>query len=153
MRKASASHRYRFAKTASQMRVAYPNMAWNTGFRSPGELEMICSTCEVAACCSSASASFFSSPDLDARLRTTGALAFVPLEPGLRVWLFAPFRDKVTPAARRETDLGPPTSKPNTAGRRRVCHPRRLCAARTKGSAAKGGTRAGGHRYQLIELA
>src|SRR6516225_4509475 len=53
MRKASASHRYRFPKTASQMRVAFTNMAWNTGSSSPGELEMICSTSDVAVCCSS----------------------------------------------------------------------------------------------------
>jgi hypothetical protein len=40
---------------ASQMRVAF-----STGSNSPGELEMTRSTSEVAVCCSSASASFFS---------------------------------------------------------------------------------------------
>ena len=40
---------------ASQMRVAFSSMAWNTGSSSPGELEMTCSTSEVAVCCSSAS--------------------------------------------------------------------------------------------------
>ena len=40
---------------ASQMRVAFSSMAWNTGSSSPGELVMTCSTSEVAVCCSSAS--------------------------------------------------------------------------------------------------
>ena len=40
---------------ASQMRVAFCSMAWNTGSRSPGELEMTLRTSEVAVCCSSAS--------------------------------------------------------------------------------------------------
>ena len=40
---------------ASQMRVAFDNMAWNTGSSSPGELEMTFRTSEVAVCCSSAS--------------------------------------------------------------------------------------------------
>ena len=35
------------------MRVAFSSMAWNTGSSSPGELEMTCSTSEVAVCCSS----------------------------------------------------------------------------------------------------
>ena len=39
---------------ASQMRVAFSSMAWNTGSSSPGELEMTCSTSEVAVCCSAA---------------------------------------------------------------------------------------------------
>ena len=38
-------------KLASQMRVAFSSMAWNTGSSSPGELEMTCSTSEVAVCC------------------------------------------------------------------------------------------------------
>ena len=38
---------------ASQMRVAFSSMAWNTGSSSPGELEMTLSTSEVAVCCSS----------------------------------------------------------------------------------------------------
>ena len=42
---------------ASQMRVAFSSMVWNTGCSSPGELEMTRSTSEVAVCCSSASAS------------------------------------------------------------------------------------------------
>jgi len=36
------------------MCVAFFSMAWNTGRNSPGELEMICNTSEVAVCCSSA---------------------------------------------------------------------------------------------------
>ena len=40
---------------ASQMRVAFSSMAWNTGCNSPGELEMTFSTSEVAVCCSSRS--------------------------------------------------------------------------------------------------
>ena len=39
------------------MRVAFSSMVWNTGSRSPGELEMTLSTSEVAVCCSSDSAS------------------------------------------------------------------------------------------------
>src|SRR5260221_2234646 len=42
---------------ASQMRVALSSMAWNTGSTSPGEVEMMRSTSEVAVCCSRASAS------------------------------------------------------------------------------------------------
>ena len=51
------------------MRVAFASMVSNTGSRSPGELEMTRSTSEVAACCSSASASFFSKSTIDARRR------------------------------------------------------------------------------------
>ena len=40
---------------ASQSRVAFASMVWNTGSSSPGELEITCSTSEVAVCCSSAS--------------------------------------------------------------------------------------------------
>ena len=39
------------------MRAAFSSMAWNTGSSSPGELEMTCSTSEVAVCCSSDSVS------------------------------------------------------------------------------------------------
>ena len=41
------------AELASQMRVAFSSMAWNTGSNSPGELEMTFSTSAVAVCCSS----------------------------------------------------------------------------------------------------
>ena len=54
-RKASSSQRKRLPSFASQIRVALPNIAANTGSRSPGELEMTWSTSEVAVCCSSAS--------------------------------------------------------------------------------------------------
>ena len=37
---------------APQMRVAFSSIALNTGSSSPGELEMTCSTSEVAVCCS-----------------------------------------------------------------------------------------------------
>ena len=86
---------------ASQMRVAFSSMASNTGSSSPGELEMTPSTSEVAVCCSSASASFFSRSALDARSRSTCVPAFVPVERSLRplVRLFAPLRDKVTSSA------------------------------------------------------
>ena len=40
-------------KPASQMRVAFSSIALNTGFSSPGELEMTFSTSLVAVCCSS----------------------------------------------------------------------------------------------------
>ena len=39
--------------SAPQSRVAFASMASKTGCRSPGELEMTCSTSEVAVCCSS----------------------------------------------------------------------------------------------------
>src|SRR5262249_7801171 len=42
---------------AAQMRTALASMAWKTDSKSPGELLMTCSTSEVAACCSRASAS------------------------------------------------------------------------------------------------
>ena len=51
----SPSRRYILPKFASQMRTAFVSIAWNTGSRSPGELEMTCKTSEVAVCCSSAS--------------------------------------------------------------------------------------------------
>ena len=41
----------------AQMRVAFSSIASNTGSSSPGELEMTCSTSEVAVCCSSDSVS------------------------------------------------------------------------------------------------
>jgi hypothetical protein len=97
---------------APQMRVAFSSIAWNTGSSSPGELEMICSTSEVAVCCSSASArssraSLSSRLNVSScrsrsahRLRTwpTRVSAFVPVERTLRtcVRLFAPLRDEVT---------------------------------------------------------
>ena len=40
---------------ASQSCVAFASIASNTGSSSPGELEITCSTSEVAVCCSSAS--------------------------------------------------------------------------------------------------
>src|SRR5215467_1642993 len=101
---------------ASQMRVAFASIAWNTGSSSPGELEITPSTSEVAVCrasaserCPRASASsrvrasscFFNSiSELGPLL--TRALAFVPVERSLRprVGLFAPLRDKVTSSAR-----------------------------------------------------
>src|SRR5262245_58562637 len=87
------------------MLVALFNIAWNTGSRSPGELEMTRSTSEVAASRSNASASFFPSPELDARLRPTRFPAFVLVERSLRpcVWLFALLRAKVTLTAGRST--------------------------------------------------
>ena len=106
---------------ASQMRVAFSSMASNTGSSSPGELEMTCSTSEVAVCCSSASLSFFSrslaralsfliSAAWDAPDAATRVLAFVPVERSLRpcVRLFAPLRDKVTSSARRSTQAPGP---------------------------------------------
>ena len=38
---------------ASQMRVAFSSMAWNTGSSSPGDELMTRSTSAVAVCCSS----------------------------------------------------------------------------------------------------
>jgi hypothetical protein len=77
-----------------------------------GELLMSLRISEVAVCCSSASASFFSSSEVDARLRPARVLAFVPVERSLRptVRLFAPLRDKVTPTARQWTRAVPATA-------------------------------------------
>ena len=44
-----------FRAWASQMRVAFARMAWNTGSSSPANELMTCSTSEVAVCCSRAS--------------------------------------------------------------------------------------------------
>ena len=54
-RRASPSRRNRFPTSASQIRVAFASIDWNTGSSSPGELEMTFNTSEVAVCCSSAS--------------------------------------------------------------------------------------------------
>ena len=53
--KALPSKRNSMPNLASQMRVAFSSIAWNTGSSSPGELLMTCNTSEVAVCCSSAS--------------------------------------------------------------------------------------------------
>src|SRR5262249_25212449 len=106
------SYNNRLPNFAWQMRVAFSTMARNTGSRSPGELEITRNTSEVAVCCSRASASsrvrassccFNSVSELDPLL--TRVLSFVPAERSLRprVRLFAPLRDKVTPAAGRST--------------------------------------------------
>ena len=72
-------------------------MVSKTGTKSPGELEITRNTSDVAVCCSSASASFFSKSSM----RASYAVAFVLVErrPGMRVRLFAPLRDKVTSSA------------------------------------------------------
>ena len=44
-----------FPNVASQMRTAFASMVSKTGSNSPGDVEMTCSTSEVAVCCSSAS--------------------------------------------------------------------------------------------------
>ena len=69
--------------------------------RLPGELDMICSTSEVAACCSSASTSFFCTSARALRLGLTRVLAFALVERSTRacVLLFAPLRDKITSSA------------------------------------------------------
>jgi hypothetical protein len=46
---------------ASQSRLAFSNIAWNTGCSSPGELEMTCNTSAVAVCCANDSRSSLSS--------------------------------------------------------------------------------------------
>src|SRR5215471_18778155 len=87
-------------------------MVSNTGFRSPGELEMTRSTSSVAACRSSASEKC-PCPSASSRVRASScffnsiselglllmrAFAFVPVERtlGPRVRLSAPLREKVT---------------------------------------------------------
>ena len=47
------SQRNKLPNVASQMRVAFSNIALKTGSSSPGELEITFSTSEVAVCCSS----------------------------------------------------------------------------------------------------
>ena len=46
-----------FPNVASQMRTAFASMVSKTGSNSPDDVEMTCSTSEVAVCCSSASLS------------------------------------------------------------------------------------------------
>jgi hypothetical protein len=53
------SHSQRVPWLASQIRVAFASIAWNTDSSSPDELEMTRSTSEVAVCCSRVSASRF----------------------------------------------------------------------------------------------
>jgi hypothetical protein len=117
-RKPSPSRSSMVPKAASQMRVAFSNIAWKTGSSSPGELEMTFSTCEVAVCCSNASAiclrasassrvrfssCFFNSTSELGPLLTRAA-AFVPVERS-RVGLFAPLRAKVTSSAQSLASL------------------------------------------------
>src|SRR5262249_47931798 len=114
----SPSYFHNAAKLPSHSRVALVRMVSNTGARSVGELEITCSTSDIAACCSSAwercprasatsrvrtSSCFFNSTSELGPL-LTGALAFVPVERS-RVGLFAPLRDKVTSSA--------PSSRPS----------------------------------------
>ena len=70
--KALPSQRWMFPKWASQMRTAFASMASNTGCGSPADPLIICSTSDVAVCCSSASsrsrvsrATFVSLPAVD----------------------------------------------------------------------------------------
>ena len=105
MRKLSAlSRSHRLPNAAPQIRTAFSSMAVNTGSSSPGELLMTCRTAEVAVCCSSASASFFSKSSM----RASYAVAFVLVERRLvvRLRLFAPLRDKVTSSAQSLIPLG-----------------------------------------------
>ncbi len=50
-RNASPSRSQSVPNLASQIRVAFSSIAWNTGSSSPGELEITLSTSEVAVCC------------------------------------------------------------------------------------------------------
>src|SRR6516165_2867131 len=115
MRKASPSRSISVPNLASHMRVAFSSIAWNTGSSSPGELEITCSTSDVAVCCSSASercsrasarsrlqfSSCCSRSACGLRIRPTPDLAFVPPERSLRprAGLFAPLRAKITSSA------------------------------------------------------
>src|SRR5262249_53277934 len=89
------------ASSAPQKRAALLATTSSTGWSLVGEVLMILRTSAVAACCSSASASFFSRSARGPRIRLMCALAFVPVERGLRsrVGLFAALRDKVTSSA------------------------------------------------------
>ena len=80
----------------------------STGWSSNAELLITLRTSLVAACCSSASASFISRSALDARRRSTFVVVFVPVErrPGTPVRLFAPLRDKVTSSAQSLVPFG-----------------------------------------------
>src|SRR5215510_9976305 len=53
LRNASPSHRNSAPNFASQIRVAFPSIVWNTPSNSLGELLMTPRTSEVAVCCSS----------------------------------------------------------------------------------------------------
>src|SRR5262245_55604236 len=118
--RSAPSHKPSAADSASQRRVAFSSMAWNTGSSSPGDLEITPNTPEVAVCCSRASASsrvrassclFNSISELGSSL--TCPLAFVPVERSLRprVGLFAPLRDKVTSSAQSLV----PSSQPSVS--------------------------------------
>src|SRR5215471_16954888 len=114
-RKPSPSRSSMVPNTASQIRTAFSSMDWNTGSSSPGELEITCSTSDVAVCCSSASercsrasarsrlqfSSCCSRSACGLRIRPTPDLAFVPPERSLRppAGLFAPLRAKITSSA------------------------------------------------------
>src|SRR5262245_58794832 len=110
IRNLSPSAKNKFPKLASQIRVAFTRMAWKTDSSSPGEPAMTRSTSDVAASRSNASASFFSSSEVEARLRPARVLAFVLVERGLRpcVRLFAPLRDKTTPGTSLDPSHRPP---------------------------------------------
>ena len=71
-RNASPSVRNSVPNFASQMRTAFASRASNTGFNSPGELEMTFSTSEVAVCCSSVSFSLCSSSAILSVVSTAG---------------------------------------------------------------------------------
>src|SRR5262249_53587181 len=55
IRRSLPSRKISDADSASQRRVAFLSMDWNTGSSSPGELEITLKTSEVAVCCPSAS--------------------------------------------------------------------------------------------------
>src|SRR5262249_36053370 len=111
------------------------------GSSLPGEFEMICSTSEVAVCCSSASArcsrasassrlyfsSSFSNSELESRTGSTQVLAFVVFErrPVMRLRLFARLRATITSSAQslvrlpvRPGRIEPKPINPNRTARR-----------------------------------
>src|SRR5262249_54753673 len=107
---------------ALQRRTALAAIVSKTGWTLLGELRMTLRISEVAACCSSASPSFFSrsrarafsffiSAVWDSSDKTMRVLAFVPVERSLRprVGLFAPLRDKVTSSAQSLVPSGQPS--------------------------------------------
>jgi hypothetical protein len=95
------------------MRTAFSSMAWNTGWRSPGELEMTPSTSEVAVCCSSDS--------LRSSVRWRSSLSSRTFSIAMTAWAAKVFSiasclSESGPGARRTTLSAPIAASPRIIG-------------------------------------
>jgi hypothetical protein len=88
-------------KQTAARETAFRTIVSNTGCTSVGEVLITRRISEVAACCSSASASFSSKSARGSRMRLLRVLTFVLVERRrpARVGLFAPLRAKITSSA------------------------------------------------------